>query len=212
MGSIVFHAGEIQFAGARETDNGGRTATFDLILTQAQQRMANPFSVATRRRGKRAGTRFTASLMPVTGPKPPEPWTDEFMLLGWSDGPKGSTVTFLLPDDTDTPHPFMRCRRGTAFMAGFVELADDEQPVDQERAQQAEDRPHGQLLSNQAALLLKAPKFCQWLRKWYLPKGVTDTPDDQILKLMLQIKSKSELDTDPAAASRFLEMRRAYNS
>jgi hypothetical protein len=211
--SRVFHAGELEFSSARETDTGGRTVVFRLVLTTAQQRMANPFSVATRRKGKRAGTRFTMSLVHIKGVWPE--WKDEVMLLGWADSPASSLVTFLLPDDK-VMHPFMHCSKTDRWMAVFVELTDDDQVVDQAALKAAEKRK-GQSLSQAAHILLGNKEFQDWLIQHYgdLPDAAEQkmgsvTPE-KVLKYRCGIESKSELDTSETAAYTFRNIRSKFN-
>jgi hypothetical protein len=217
--SRVFHAGELEFSSARETDSGGRTVVFNLILTSAQQRMANPFSVATRRRAKKAGTRFRLSLVASNGPfkQGEQDWMDEVMLLAWADSPTRSTVTFLLPDDTSLPHPFMHCSKTDRWMAIFVELADDDTVVDQKAVAAAESRKGKQSLSQAAHVLLGNKEFQNWLIEHYgdLPDAAeqkmgTITPE-KVLKYRCGIESKSELDTSETAAYTFRNIRAKFN-
>jgi hypothetical protein len=99
---VVAWAGELRFAGAREDDKVGRTVRFDIIVAPENAGKANPFSTFTRRRAGHAGTRFHLGM---SGIEDAPEWNAEVMLLGWNDGPKGQTVTFLLsPQEIGRAH------------------------------------------------------------------------------------------------------------
>lgn len=188
--------------GATESDSGGRKLTLGLTLTASAQRLANPFSVATRRRRGYTGTRFQVSMSGVASTS--LTYAGEMMLLGWNDGPRGSTVTLALDPEPGT-HPFMGClREKDTWMSAFVEIADDEQPVDQKlaaAAEQAKPVHAHQKLSNQAAIMLKGDKFRSFIRQ----KGnaAHDDVTEAVFKELCDISSKSELDTNKMAAGRF---------
>lgn len=184
-------AGELLFAGAREDDKQGRTIKFDIARTPEDVGKSNPFSVHTRRRAGHGGTRFTASLAFTDSARE---WLDEVMLLGWSDGPKGQTVAFLLQSQDDK-HPFMGIERGTSCMAVLIEIDDHDAVVDQIKRERVEKAP--QKLSNVAAQMLKNPTYQLFMDA----SGVTET--DAAMKLLLEIESKSQLDSDAEAVKRF---------
>jgi hypothetical protein len=188
----VAWAGELSFAGARDDDRAGRTVRFNIVVAPEDVGKANPFSGYTRRRAGHAGTRFQASFAAIDGAFE---WMDEVMLLGWSDGPKGSSVTFML-SPTEGRHPFFQFERGTAcFMVTLIEISDDETPVDQVKRARVEGG--GQKVSNAAAQVIKNPVYWDWMQVG----GTTDA--DIELKRHLDIKSKAELDRDPEAVKRF---------
>lgn len=195
-------AGEMEFCGATESDNGGRTVRFKLLRDPADLDLAHPFAKFTRKRGKRAGTIFTVAITRVSNAE--VVYSDEAMLAGWADGPQGATVTMWLSQD-EPRHPFLGCARGTAqspgdrFTAAFVELGDDGAAVDQEAAERHERAAQTgkyQHLSNVAALFCKNPRFHDFLRDKFEMRDWTAATADGWLKAMLKIDSKSELD-DP---------------
>lgn len=203
--SRIFWAGQMSFSSARETDSAGRTAVFKLDLTQAQQKLANPFSVATRRRGKKAGSRFNMTITPVKEPCPLEPFSEEVMLLAWADTPAGSTVTLLLQPHIQLPHPFMHCSKQDKWMGVFVELTDDDQIVDQKAVAASEARPKGQRLSQAAHVLANSLEFQEWCGAGNAAQA------DKHIKDYCMIKSKSELDNNTESSERFNLLRRKFN-
>lgn len=199
--TIVAYKGELEFCGASESDNGGRTVRFRLIRDPGE----HPFAKFTRKRGKRAGTIFAGAITRVKDAS--VAYNDEVMLAGWADGPQGATVTFWLSTE-EARHPFLGCIRsssqiaGDRFTAAFVELADDGTAVEQEAAERHERAAQTgkyQYLSNVAALFIKNPRFHDWLREIMDPRDWTTDLADKWLKHHLKIDSKSELD-DPKNA------------
>ena len=188
----VAWSGELIFAGAKEDDKIGRTVKFELRELPENVGMAHPFATYTRRRAGHAGTRFQASLSGINNPME---WMDEVMLLNWNAGPRGQTVTFLI-SPLDERHPFM-IPRGQQFMAVLLEIADDEQIVDQVKRERVERAP--QKLSNAAAQVVKNPRYWEWA-------GVnSEGTADSVLKQSLGIASKRELDNNPEAVKEFRE-------
>jgi hypothetical protein len=188
--------GELRFAGAREDDKIGRTAKFDIITAPEDVGKANPFAPFTRRRAGHAGSRFH---MGMSGIEDAPAWNEEVMLLGWSDGPKGQTVTFLLQPQGDQ-HPFMRVERGAQYMAVMLEISDDEQIVDQVKRERLEKAP--QKLSNAAAQIIKNLHYWEWHACMGDPVR-SAAEADKALKGCLDIESKRELDHDAEAVRRF---------
>lgn len=215
----VFYCGELEFAGASESDTTGRKVKFKLIRPPAEIGHLNPFSQATLRRGGRAGSRFRLSLAAID----PDhgDLLLEVMLLAWADGPAGSTVTLLLDADL-MDHPFMASRRpepktaGTRWMAVFADIMDDETiatagPIQQisQNGYEHTQSGHKQKLSNQAAILVKSKAFHDWIAKD--ERYIHGNPNDT-LKFICGVGSKSELDTNHMAAVKFLSLRTAFNS
>src|SRR5262245_53600909 len=100
--SKVGWKGELEFFGATEGDQSGRTVTFRIVRRPEETGVAHPFSMFTRRRGKIAGTIFEASIASIaTGSVV---YAGELMLANWADGPKGATVRFWC--DMAGEHPF----------------------------------------------------------------------------------------------------------
>lgn len=133
----------------------------------------------------------------------------EIQLLGWAESDKGGrTVKFQCSGD-DEEHPFKRFKSKARFAVVLVEIGDDEQPVPQP------DIRHGPLevtpiggglrLSNECALLCKDRDFWTWIEAmvWGVP-----IPSEQkcaeVIKDLLSIESRSELDRDESAAAAFI--------
>lgn len=200
ISSCVAWQGELEFTGASETDSGGRMVRFRLLPAADDIGMAHPFSAFTRRRGKHAGTIFHAAITCVSDAC--SAYNDELMLASWADGPPGRTVAFWLPPDGGT-HPFIGCRRataggpGTRFMAVLLEQGDDSAVVDQERMERAElvhITGHKQTLSNAVTIILKNPRFHDWLREYVALEDWGFDKADSWLKAELKINSKADLD------------------
>jgi hypothetical protein len=227
-GSVrVYWAGELELLNATESTTGGRKVKFKLVRNPAEQATINPFAAATLRRNKHAGTRFRLSATPLGGASDgPDDQTlgMEVMLLAWADNPQGSTVTLLLDQEGD--HPFMPLAAGDRFMAAFVEIGDDDQAVDESahrRSEAASPRDfdtgmmtavvretHHQTLSNQAAILCKSADFKKWMVE--ASHAMYGATTEAAVRLYCGIGSRSELDSVPAAAAKFVELRAAFNS
>ena len=185
----------------------------------------HPFKQFTRRRGGRVGTRFNVVFSHVESEKLFE--IMEVMLAGGGEPlGQGQWVKFWL-DDESSNHPFAGYRGrgkdkpGDIFAAAFVEVADDEEPVDQEKRARLE---HGtrrkQHLSQFAALLSTNHNFQQYLTEKAVIEGELRstewwTADDHIarwIRWMCQISSRSELDSNEKAARIFHEeIRKPFN-
>lgn len=136
----------------------------------------------------------------------------EVQLLGWSESDKGGrTVKFQCGGD-DAEHPFKRFRSKARFAVVFVEIGDDEKPVAQP------DLPttghvSGLRLSNESALLCKDADFWTWIesRVWGVPIH-SEKKCAEVIKDLLGIESRSELDRDDEAAAQFIaEVLTPYN-
>ncbi len=197
----IAFVGEIEFAGASESDTSGRRVKLRLIRAPEELGKVNPFAKFTRRRKGHVGSRFDVAFAEIDGPK-------EFMvetwLADWGDSPKGSTITLALNTEQET-HPFMHDRRaskeqaGTRYMATFVERGDDEAVVQQEKVERAEQvrrTGRNQTLSNVARVMVKNQRFRDWLRETVEDKDWSIEAADFWLKAKLRIDSKAELD-DP---------------
>lgn len=212
----IFWSGETEFMGAAESDSVGRTLKLRLIRPAREQHLANPFAKATRRRGKRAGSRFELSAVDVeTGLSA---YLGESMLLNWASGPSGDNATLLLHAESDT-HPFLYCRRasaslpGTRFMLALASIQDDEERVSEVSVSAAEAKQRGeQPLSVQAAIILKQPAFYRMLSEKVSDETTWDFASaDAWLKQTCKIKSKSELTTNALAQTIFKKIRSVYS-
>jgi hypothetical protein len=206
--SMIAWSGEFEFAGAAETDGGGRTVKFRLVHRPEDHFKAHPFAKFTRRRGKSAGSRFDASIVEVSKPDDPPIYAGEVMLLGWADGPSGATVNFALEPEGNI-HPFLSCTRvtrgapGTRFMAVLAERGDDDMIVDQELADRQEaaakqtekpQEPSKAKPSNEVTLWLKNPRLHDWLSETEREDTWSFEKADAWLKKKLGIGSKTEFD------------------
>lgn len=221
MKSSIGWRGELEFAGATEDDRAGRTVKFRIIRPPAELGSAHPFATFTRRRGRRAGTVFEASVFSVSN-SDKAVYCDQVMLLNWTDGPSGSTVAFLLcSDEIDGPHPFLGYSRpskqvaGSRFMAVMLEVSDDNQIIDQEQRERAEmalRTGREQKTSNVAAMICKNPRFHDYLREQVEAVDWSEALATKWLKKSCEIDSRAELD-DPKNRGkivRFEAIRKAF--
>lgn len=226
----IFWAGEVEFLSAAETDTTGRSVKMRLVRGPEEQAMVNPFAKATRRRRGFAGTFFEASLSLLGGPEGGAGGVARAtILLNWSDGPSGPTVTLKLSDDEEGggEHPFMFCKRpsaegpGTRWMAVFVEMTDDGEAVNQAKADMADklaDTPianserHSQTYAQGVAVLMKSPQFKQYLTERCDTTAAdwNDADVDNYIKGKLGIASKSELNVAGIPRKRWEALRSAY--
>lgn len=151
----------------------------------------------------------------------------EMMLMsGGAPLGHGYWVSFWLDDEADH-HPFAgRSGRkgdtpGDMFMAGFVELSDQDQPVDQGKRRRMEEghRRIKQKLSQYSALLCMQDMFHTYLHervtlnKKQIAKETWADGDmaARYIRWKCGIESRSELDRDHQAARIFHdEIRRPY--
>lgn len=126
-------------------------------------------------------------------------YAGEAILKNWGDtSQSGRTVTLILPPDADT-HPFRDFaiqqgkNAGQRFQVVFVEVGDDELPVEQEKR-----------LSQQAALLCKDPAFRRFAAERSI--SVIETEEDcaQWMYSGANITSRKQFDTDKRAADWFM--------
>lgn len=140
-------------------------------------------------------------------------YTGEAVLLRWSDGPKGKTITLLLnPDGLD--HPFRSektgAEHGQRMQAVFVRINDTEEPQPAQAEASAaqtnvvpvhKGRPFKSLpRSQQAGIRLGDEAFQRWLFENYADKYESSN-HDQLLKAVLSIISKRDLDSAPHKAA-----------
>lgn len=219
MRARVGWKGELEFAGCTEDDRAGRTVKFRLVRRPEELASSHPFATFTRRRGKMAGTIFEGSIFSVASPDAAT-YAGELMLINWSDGPQGATVSFLLDPDSER-HPFLGYSRpskqepGSRFMAVLLEKGDDGAVIDQEqreRAERVQKTGKTQTLSNVAAMIIKNPRFHDFLREKIEAVDWSQSRADKWLKGVLKIDSKSALD-DPKNAqviAGFHRIRKAF--
>jgi hypothetical protein len=112
------------------------------------------------------------------------------MLIGWNEShSRGRTVTFLLTEEDDH-HPFkdftVHKRAGQRFMAVFVQVGDDERPVEKTAAQMA-------------YLLCKDESFRHFLNDRSFASIQTEEDARAHILEGCGIKSRGELDTNSSA-------------
>lgn len=139
MGDKIAWAGELELKEAKWTDKDGHLVKLRLVTPNEDR--PNPFKAFTKRRGKRAGTRFIASLSHVQGSQTDAiAYNGEFMLAGWGDtSTDGYTVTFWCEPPESGIHAFQGYTRGRdTFMAALVELDENDMPVSQTKRDRVE--------------------------------------------------------------------------
>lgn len=123
----------------------------------------------------------------------------EAILLNWGDtSSRGRTVTLKLPEDADT-HPFRDFaitegkKAGQRFQVVFVQVGDDELPVEQQRR-----------LSQQAAILCKDAGFRAFIAERSISQVDTEEDAKQWMCSGAGISSRKEFDTNKRAADWFM--------
>jgi len=224
----IYWAGEVEFLSAAEGDVMGRTVKLRLVRGPEEHALVNPFAKATRKRKGFAGTFFEMTLSLLGGPEGgDDTMTLSTVLLGWSDGPKGATATLKISDEEEGGHPFMYFKRpssegpGTRWMAVFVELTDDVQPVNQQQAAICDsrienapvDHPPAKVKSyaQNAAILIQSPAFALYLQERVDgSRGWDAETIDTWLKAKLGITSKTELNAPGPARTAFDAIKSNY--
>ena len=221
---VVAHKGMLELLDASWGLTDGRQVKFRLVEGPGELGV-HPFKQFTRRRGGRVGTRFQVAFVHVDSQKVFD--TMEVMLAGGGEPlGQGQWVKFWI-DDESSNHPFAgyhgrgKDKPGDIFGAALVEVADDEEPVDQEKRARLE---HGtrrkQHLSQFAALLSSNHNFLQYLTEKAVIEGELRSTewwkaDDHVarwIRWMCHISSRSELDSNEKAARIFHEeIRKPFN-
>jgi hypothetical protein len=224
---VIAYQGGLELLDARWDLRSGRTVKFRVVETPATPMLLHPFTRFVQRRGNRLGARFHVTVVKVGEERATY---DGQMMLAGGGSPlgQGYWVKFWLDEDQHH-HPFagFKARNndepGDMFMAAFVELDDDETPIDQEQRKRVEEA-HGrkpQRLSQYAALLCENPMFHQFLseRVTYKGKQVTSEhwgSNDNAAKWVrykCHVESRSQLDSDSTAAERFHQLvRKPYTA
>ena len=219
--SRIAWAGELELLEAKWTDKDGHLVKFRLVTPNEER--PNPFKAFTKRRGKRGGTRFIASLSHVQGMKTDNVmYNGEFMLAGWSDtSTAGYSVTFWCEPPEVGIHSFDGYSRGVdTFMAALVELDENDQPIDQERRDRVEAatapkaekggekadpatasnaRRGPRKLSQYAAMMCGNDEFWDWINKTQLsnsePRIFSTEQAANWMRSKLGIDSRRDIDT-----------------
>lgn len=124
----------------------------------------------------------------------------ELQLLGWSESDKGGRVVKFQCGGDEADHPFKHFPSKARFMCVLVQIGDDEKPVQQP------ERERLDLLSNVCARLCKDGDFWTWIegQVWGVPV-TSEGKAAAVVKELLGIESRSELDDDAALAQRFTD-------
>jgi hypothetical protein len=228
---VVAHQGHVELLDAAWDLMNGRTLKVRLVEEPGETGV-HPFKKFVQRRGGRVGTRFTASFVMVAGDEKKIGPIEVQLAGGGEPLGKGQWVKFWIDADP-AHHPFAGFKPrdgdtpGDIFACVFVELDDDDHPIDQKkrsRLEHARDPKAKHELSRLAARLCTSDMFLQYLsEKVFIQhkdkttgviSQVTAPPewwaaDDHAVRWMrhvTQVQSRSEYDFDPKAAKRFHEL------
>lgn len=119
-------------------------------------------------------------------------WQGETQLLGWSEtNSRGRTVTLQLNEDEDVhPFKFVTTKSGKTagrrFMCVFVEIGDDERPVEKTPSQMA-------------FLVCKDKEFWEWANEQSFEQIDSEDTARAFVLDRCVIKSRGELDTEVTA-------------
>lgn len=148
----------------------------------------------------------------------------EVQFAGYADGSRGGPRVTLRLADRDELGKFIGME-GKRFMAVLVEIADDETPAEPEKPaaapRKAVQRDRMAPLLEWAVYRCAEPQFQQWIRRQYdLAMGGDGTGWGDVspatdfknkvedyaahcIKVLCQVDSRTEFDTDAAAGERF---------
>jgi hypothetical protein len=222
---IIAHKGGLELIDAEWKLNSGRMVKFRLVSDNGSL-MVHPFMQFVRRRGNRVGTRF---MVAITRVGEDQVFFQGEMMLAGGGNPlgQGMWVKFWIDEDAAS-HPFSGCagRRGNdpgdLFEAAFVELDDDDQPINQEKRGRVEraNRQQGSLC-RWAAARSHDKLFLQWLSEVMpMPDRLTRPvswweQDDRVarwIRWVCQIESRADLDKNTKAAEKCHDrIRRPYS-
>jgi len=225
---IIAHQGGLELIDAEWKLNTGRMVKFRLVGTDDTPMILHPFAQFVRRRGNRVGTRFMAAITRVGDDQ--VFFQGELMLAGGGNPlGQGMWVRFWMDDEADS-HPFAGCagrqrnEPGDLFMAAFVELDSDDEPINQEkraRIEKANGARKGGPLCKWAATKGQDKLFLQWLSeaiqmpdKKYRPVAWWEQ-DDRVarwIRWLCGVESRADLDNNAQAAENFHDrVRRPYS-
>lgn len=216
---IIAYKGGFELLDAKWDLGSGRTVKFRLMEEPGKPILMHPFAQFTRRRGGRVGTRFHM-VMTVIGKDKPMFQGEVMLMSGGQPLGQGFWVSFWLDDEADH-HPFAGYRGrkgdrpGDMFSAAFVELDDDDQPIDQAKRDKVEEAHAraGQKLSQYCYMLCNNELFLNYLEERALvnnkPRSIHWwAKDDRVARWVrwrCNIESRSELDYNKEAAKIFHE-------
>lgn len=219
---IVAHQGEVELLDAAWNLKDGHTARFRLVESPDMEVGVHPFKRFVRKRGDRVGTRFKVVLNHT---KTGEIVDIEMMLMGGGEPlAQGQWVKFWIHDDSQEHNPFAgysgrnRDELGDKFMVAFVELDEDDMPVNQVKQARVEKAVNGKkqrTLSQYAWSLCNNENFLNYLHEKQFVKGKQmpvewwGDPEAQpaaiFIRWKCEIQSRGELDSNPMAAKIFHE-------
>ncbi len=226
---IIAHQGGLELIDAKWELNSGRTVKFRLVGSDETPMIVHPFAEFVRRRGNRVGTRFMAAITRVGEDE--VLFQGELMLAGGGNPLGQGMRERYWMDEEATSHPFSGCagRRanepGDLFMAAFVELDSDDEPINQEkraRIEKANGAPKGGPLCKWAATKGHDKLFHQWLSECVpTKKGLrpiswwTEPGEDRVawwVRWICGVESRADLDNNAQAAEKFHDrIRRPYS-
>lgn len=215
--NLVAWKGEVTLKRAQWDSANGHTVQFNLPDPGGDDK-ANPFKRFTKMRKNKVGTRFEAVIFD-TAPEPACAYNDGAMLKGWTDSNTGQTVSFWLANVEGVEHPLAGYREGDAFVIALVELSDEDEPIDQDKRERAEqvqeklDKPRRreQLVSQGCALVCNNPDFWRYLEELVGGPPVTSAESAAtIMRELLGIQSRRELDQSPELAAKWDRVRHAF--
>lgn len=222
---IIAHKGGLELLDAEWKLNTGRTVKFRLVSDNGPM-IVHPFLAFVRRRGNRVGSRFMVAATRVGDET--VFFQGEMMLAGGGNPlGQGMWVRFWLDDEADS-HPFAGCagrhgdEPGDLFEAAFVELDDDDQPINQKKRDRVEKHKRRQGgLCRWAATRSNDKLFLQYLSENITMPDSKSRPvswwqrKDHVarwIRWTCQIESRADLDTNAKAAEHFHErIRRPYS-
>ena len=112
----------------------------------------------------------------------------------------GPTITLALHDIDELSR--VQGMDGKRYMLALVEIGDDEQPV-QPKAGEVVEKMKGGHLARQAGIWCDTPHFWGWLESVHHMPVKNSNKAADVLREMLGIGSRAELDNNESAAERF---------
>jgi len=142
----------------------------------------------------------------------------EVQLADWGETSAGGPYAkFRYPDAEDISifrgkDRASKSKAGSRYYLFLIEIMDDEQPVHQEQKEKVEtaQQPKGGAISKNAAQLCKETMFQRFAANLL---QFSDPSEDTARNLILReckIKSRAELDSNPAAAAMYEKLRGGY--
>lgn len=128
-------------------------------------------------------------------------YSGEVQFRRYSDtSSQGQSVTFSLASREDL-EAFIGME-GKRFAAVFVQIGDDEQPVDPPEPK-AESRPAIGELGRWAAIRCTEAPFQEWVGHQLKEGGIREPEAAQYIRQVCGVESRKEIDTNPEAFDKF---------